>query len=207
MADTRLRLIEGAMETIRRQGISGVSARTIAATAGVNQALVFYHFGSVHDLLSEACRVTTEAHVAEYREQLAAVSSFRGLLALASEMLAAERGRDNVTVLAQMLAGAQADPRLAEATATALNLWVAEIEAALARLLATSPFGDIAEPRGLARAVATAFIGIELYEGVDPDGALAALHALERLAVLTEVVEDLGPVARRAVRAKLRAAR
>jgi ribosomal protein S11 len=39
---------------------------------------------------------------------------------------------------------------------------------------------------------------------VDADGAHAALAALERLGVLVEAVDDLGPVARRAVRARLR---
>ena len=72
------------------------------------------------------------------------------------------------------------------------------------RLLAGSPFEGIADPRGLARTVASAFIGIELYETVDPDGAALALDTLDQLAVLIEVVEELGPIARRAVRAKLR---
>ena len=57
---------------------------------------------------------------------------------------------------------------------------------------------------GLARAVSAAFIGLELYEGVDPDGATTALDALDGLAVLIDVVDDLGPVARKALRAKVR---
>ena len=60
---------------------------------------------------------------------------------------------------------------------------------------------------GIARAVAAAFIGLELFEGVDPEGGRAALDALERLAVLAEVVDELGPVARRALRARLRRSR
>ncbi|MFC5286816.1 hypothetical protein ACFPM7_07115 [Actinokineospora guangxiensis] len=42
---------------------------------------------------------------------------------------------------------------------------------------------------------------------MDPEGGAAALGALERLGVLVAVVEDLGPVARRAVRAKPRGVR
>jgi AcrR family transcriptional regulator len=206
MADTRARLIDAAMETIRTQGISGVSARSIATTAGVNQALVFYHFGTVHELLGEACRVTTAAHVARYRDRLAGVGGLRELLALANDLFESERGDTNVTVLAQMLAGSQGDPRLAEATAAALALWIAEVEAIVARLVAGTPFEDLAEPRGLARTVATAFIGIELYATVDPAGARLALAALDRLAILAEVVDDLGPIARRAVAAKLKKA-
>src|SRR5213078_627494 len=61
MTDTRQRLVDGAIETLRTHGLAGASARTIAATAGVNQALVFYHFGSVHELLEAACVAATEA--------------------------------------------------------------------------------------------------------------------------------------------------
>jgi hypothetical protein len=43
-----------------------------------------------------------------------------------------------------------------------------------------------------------------MFEGVDPDGAESALVSLEMLGVLVEVVEDLGPVARRALRTRLR---
>jgi hypothetical protein len=43
---------------------------------------------------------------------------------------------------------------------------------------------------GLARAVSAGFVGLELYEAVDPEGVIAALDALDRLAVLIEVVDD-----------------
>jgi hypothetical protein len=111
----------------------------------------------------------------------------------------------NVTVLAQMLAGAQADAQLAGAASAAIGLWVTPIEGTLNSLLAGSPLAGLVDTPGLARAVCAGFIGLELFEGVDPAGARAALDSLDRMAVLIEVVDDLGPVARRALRAKLRA--
>jgi hypothetical protein len=110
-------------------------------------------------------------------------------------------------VLAQLLAGAQTDERLASPVQAALGLWTDEIESVLRRLLDGSPLADLTDPAGLARAVSAAFIGLELYEGVDPSGAHAALDALERLAVLADVVEDLGPLARRALRSRTRKAK
>ncbi|MGW5052778.1 TetR/AcrR family transcriptional regulator [Actinokineospora sp. NPDC004072] len=204
MADTRQRLIDGTIETIRAQGFAGATARAIAAAAGVNQALVFYHFGTVHDLLKAACLAATEARVRPFAERLEQVGDLRGLLALGRSVHAEERANGNVMVLAQVLAGAQADPRLAAAAAEALRLWTAPVEAALTRLLAESPVAAALDVPGLARAVSASFIGLELYDGVDAEGAAAALDALDRLAVLVEVVDDLGPVARRALRAKLR---
>jgi len=204
VVDTKDRLVEGALRVLREEGLTGASARVIAAAAGANQALVFYHFGSVDKLLAEACRCGTEARVARYRERFAAVSSLRELLAVGRELHAVERAEGNVAVLAQLLAGAQTDPRLAPVVADGLNLWIVEIETVLRRVTATLPIADLIDVAGLARAVASAFVGLELYEGVDAAGGTRALDALEQLAVLVEVIDELGPVARRALRAKLR---
>jgi AcrR family transcriptional regulator len=204
VTDTRQRLIEGAIETIRTHGLAGTSARSIATTAGVNQALVFYHFGSVHDLLKAACLAATRARVAAFVERLDQITDLRQLLALGRALHTEERAQGNVMVLAHMLAGAQADPRIAEASAAALQLWITPIKDALTRSLADSPVAELIDTEGLAYAVSAGFVGLELYEGVDSEGTHAALNALDQLAVLIEVMDDLGPVARRALRGKLR---
>jgi AcrR family transcriptional regulator len=201
---TRTRLLEGALRCLTAQGIAGASARAIAAEAGVNQALVFYHFGSVDELLAAACRHGAEARVARYRERFAQVETLAELLALGNALHAEEHADGNVAVLAQLLAGAQSEPKLAPATAAGLNLWIEEIETVLTRVLAASPLGEFLDTHGLARAVAASFVGLELYEGVDEDGAARALSALEQLAALAAVLDDQGPVVRRAIRTALR---
>ena len=206
MSDTKQRLLDGALAALREHGVTGASARTIAAAAGVNQALVFYHYGSVDELLGAACRQATEQRVAAYAGRFAAVTSLRELLQVGRDLHTAELAQGNVSVLAQLLAAAQTGDRLAAPTAAAFALWTGEIEAVLTRLLAGSPVAEIADIPGLARAVAAAFVGIELYEGVDRDGAHQALEALDQLAVLVEVVEELGPLARRALRSRIRRA-
>jgi hypothetical protein len=142
--------------------------------------------------------------VALYRERFAGVRTLAELLALARELHAAERAAGHVAVLAQLLAGAQAQPRLVPATAAGLGLWVEEVEQVLARVLAGTPLAEFVEVGGLARAVAAGFVGLELYEGVDPEGTERALSSLEQLAGLVAALEELGPVAQRAVRARLR---
>ncbi|OHV35286.1 MULTISPECIES: TetR/AcrR family transcriptional regulator [Pseudofrankia] len=204
--DTRQRLIDGALEAVRTRGIAGISARTVAATAGVNQALVFYHFGTVDGLLSAACQSATAERVEFYRERLAAVGSAQELLRLGQELHEIERGHGHVTVLAQLLAGAQVDARLADAVRAALGLWTTEIEAVLRRLFGQSALADVTDFAGLARAVSASFIGLELYEGVDPDGASAATSSLNSLAALLDLLDSFGPVARRALRNRTRRA-
>jgi AcrR family transcriptional regulator len=204
VADTRERLIEAAIRVLATAGFAGASARAIATAAGVNQALVFYHFGTVDQLLSTACQQATQARVGLYRERFAQVSSLGELLAVGQELHDTERAAGNVAVLAQLMAGAQTDAALAAAVADALQLWIVEVEAVLARITTQSPLAEVVDVPGLARAVAASFIGLELYEGVDAGGSASAMRALAGMAVLAEVVDGLGPVARRALRAALR---
>ncbi|MEU7408892.1 TetR/AcrR family transcriptional regulator [Streptomyces sp. NPDC042638] len=202
--ETKNKLLEGALRTLTEQGIAKTSARSVAAAAGVNQALVFYHFGSVDELLAAACRYGAEKAVARYRDRLADVGSLSELLAVGREIHERERAGGQVALLGQLLAGAPTHAALGPATAAGLRLWIDEIEQVLGRVLAATPFGEFADPAGLARAVAASFVGIELYEGVDETGAHAALDALEQLGALVAAVESLGPVAQRAVRHHLR---
>ena len=204
MTDTPTRLLEGALEILRTRGIAGASARTIAAEAGVNQALVFYHFGSVDNLLTAACAHGARQRVAQFAARLTAVSSLSDLLSVGLELHERERAEGNVLVLAQMLAGAQSEPVLRPATAGALDLWISEIESVLRRVLAQSPLASMLDVGGLARSVAIAFIGFELYDGVDPVGASQAMAAIAQLGVLVDLIEELGPAARRLIGATLR---
>ena len=222
--ETRRRLIEATMETIRTQGIAKVSARTIAAAGGVNQALVSYHFGTVDALIAHACVVSTRERVDSFRARFEAVATFTGLVQLGRSLHEEEAALGNVTVLSQTLAGSQANPALAAATGEALGLWTEELERVLGRLLADSPFGELLEPGLLAELVSSAFIGIELVaptrvatgdgapgaRGIPASGvagtrtADTAGDALARLEGLARSIDGLGPVARRALRSVLR---
>lgn len=203
---TREKLLDGAMAALVEHGIAGTSARTVAAAAGVNQALVFYHFGTLEELLAAACRRGAEQRVGVYRERLDAVGGLGELLALARELRTAERAGGHVAALAQLLAGAQTRPGLAPAVSAGLALWTAEVERVLDRVLGAGPLAGIVDPAGLAPAVSAAFVGLQLYDGADPAAAERAFAALDRLGAVVSALDDLGPVAGRAVRARLRAA-
>jgi AcrR family transcriptional regulator len=207
VSDTKAKLLDGTLQALTEHGIAGTSARTIAAAAGVNQALVFYHFGSVDALLAAACRHGAEQRVALYRDRLARVRDLSELLALARELHTREKADGHLDVLGQLLAGAQTQPDLATATAAGLSLWIEELEQVLARVLADTPIAEFVDTGGLAKAVAAGFVGLELYEGVDPEGSAHALDALDQLAALAGVLDELGPVLQRAVKARLRRSR
>ncbi|MGE5132819.1 MAG: TetR family transcriptional regulator [Gemmatimonadota bacterium] len=205
MSDTRARLLRAAADVVRQQGAAAASARTIAAEARVNQALIFYHFGTVSELLEAACRQAADEAADFYRDRLARVTTLPELLELGRELHERERAAGNVAMMAQLMSGGMRDPVLARAASYAMSRWAADIETVVTRVLSGSPLGELADMGGLARAISASFIGIELYDGVDPAGAAQALAALERLGVLAEVAATLGPAARRALRSKLKA--
>ena len=60
---TQRRLRAAVVTIVGRRGLASVTARSVAAEAGVNQALIFYHFGTLGDLVAAASRaaVTSRA--------------------------------------------------------------------------------------------------------------------------------------------------
>ena len=202
-SETRDRLLGATIELLAGPGITGVSARAVASVAQVNQALVFYHFDSVPELVREATRLSTQQAIDHYRPALAGAKSLTELLAVGRRLHAEESAGGAVRVMAQLLAAGQSDPEHARTARDCLRLWFAEVARAVDRLLAASPIRELVDVDDLSRAVGAAFIGLELYEGVDPEGAEAALDSLAALGVLIDVLDDLGTLERKLLQKRL----
>jgi AcrR family transcriptional regulator len=201
---TRAALLDAAAGTLRDDGLAGLSARHVAARAGINQALIFYHFGSLLQLVDAACRAAVDASIHNYREQSAAAGTFGDLLTVGRELHQRERAAGNVAMMAQLMSGAQRNEQLATTARYCLARWNDELEAVVTRLLERSALAGLLDPAGLTRVITSGFLGLELYEGVDAAAAQHALNALERLGDLVEIVDELPPIARRALRTKMR---
>src|SRR5271163_1876466 len=63
---TKLQIIEAALSTLRSEGYAGASARAIARSGGFNQALIFYHFGSVRNLLLAVLDLISQRRMQAY---------------------------------------------------------------------------------------------------------------------------------------------
>ena len=97
---TRERLIDGAIAVLRTEGFAGATARAAAGAAGCNQALVFYHFGSVQNLLVAALAKVSERRAAAFGPLLDGISGPDDLVAVAAEVHRADLESGNVAVLA-----------------------------------------------------------------------------------------------------------
>lgn len=180
--ETRARLVEAALATLREEGFARATSRTIARRAGVNQALVFYHFGSLDGLRLAALDATSAARLARYRDAFAGVESPGRLVELAAEIYREDRESGHMTVVAQMVAGSLTRPDLATAMLERMEPWVELAEEVVGR--ASSSLGSDAVPvRELAYAIATFYLGVNLLTHLDEGERADAVFArLEELA-------------------------
>ncbi len=184
---TRARIVDAALQALRDEGIAGISARSIARHGGFNQALIFYHFGSVEGLLVAVARTESERRSALYAPALAQVSSLPELVAVARRLHDEEFQAGTVAALTQMLAGAVGSPDLSRGIAEALKPWTTLVGETIDRLMADTPFGDLLPRDDLTAGVAALFLGIELLTGLDPDMAGGSLFTtMESVATLID---------------------
>ena len=121
--DTREALVLGALVALKEVGYAGASAREIARRAGCNQGLVFYHFGSVANLLLAALDHVSETRRLRYQEMVAQVGSIGELVDAAQAIFEEDLDAGHIAVLAEMIAGASAAPGLAPEVAARIAPW------------------------------------------------------------------------------------
>jgi len=188
---TRRRIVEAALETLKREGFAGATSRAIARAGGFNQALIFYHFGSLDRLLLAALDQTSEERLARYRKAVEQSETPDQLLAVATRVYAEDRAGGHITVVSQMIAGSVARPELAPAVLERMEPWIDLCEQALAKVLAPLGLTDLVPLRDLAHAVVTFYLGANLLTHLDP-GEPHTARLFERLQQLPQLTASLG---------------
>ena len=190
-AETRAALVEGAIEALKTVGFAGASAREIARLAGCNQTLIFYHFGSVTDLLLAALDAISERRMAAYRGVLEHAGSLSDLVESARSIFTEDLDSGHVTVLVEMIAGARSVPGLGEQVAARVAPWREFAEATVRRSLASSPLARLLPAKDVAHAVVAGFLGLEQLANLDGDRA-AALALFDRASTLALLADMAG---------------
>ena len=170
---TKGRIVEAALQTLKEKGFTATSARAIAATGGFNQALVFYHFGSMNDLLVAALDHTSAVRMARYRAAIDSVDTLPELLAVASEAYREDLAGGHIKVLAEMIAGASAMPELGPEIAARMQPWITFTEEAVVRVMAGSGVGPLVPSRDLAFAIVSLYLGAAMLTHLTADPAPA----------------------------------
>jgi AcrR family transcriptional regulator len=194
VADTRDALIAAAIEVLRDSGFASASARKISQRAGCNQALVFYHFGTVTDLQVAALEQVSAQRMAAYRGLLDRTGTFGELAGAARLVFEADLDAGHVRVLTEMISGAQSVPGLGERVAAVLAPWREFAVAAVRDVMAASPFGTEVPPEQVAHAVVAGILGLEMLASLDGDRD-AALALFDRAREVGDLLDRLRPVA------------
>jgi AcrR family transcriptional regulator len=191
-ASTRAALVAGAIAALREVGFAGASARQIARRAGCNQALIFYHFGSVPDLLVAALEEISTRRMAAYRGLLDRTGTIADLVDAARAIFIEDLDAGHVTVLVEMISGARSVPGLGERISACLEPWREFAETAVRDVLASAPVEIPADQA--AHALVAGILGLELLAHLDGDRA-AALALFDQVRAIGELLDRLRPLA------------
>jgi AcrR family transcriptional regulator len=171
--ETRQALIRGAIETLKAGGFAGASARAIAGRAGCNQGLVFYHFGSVANLLLAALDAVSAERLEHYSESVSSVDSISDLVGVAADIFQEDLDAGHIAVLAEMIAGASSTPGLGPEVARRVAPWTRFAQQAVDSSLADSPLGSVIPSADIAYAIVALYLGLEMLSHLDGDRAPA----------------------------------
>ena len=167
--ETRARLVQAAAETLKQEGFAGTSARAIARTGGFAQGLIFYHFGTVNDLLLAALDATSEARMERYADAVSRARTLPEVLAVATDIYREDLDAGHLSVLAELIAGASTVPELGPAIVDRVEPWVRFTADHVRRVLAGSPLERHLPAEDLAFAVVGLYLGLEMLTGLGGD--------------------------------------
>jgi AcrR family transcriptional regulator len=188
ISGTKLQIVEAALETLKASGFAGASARAIARQGSFNQALIFYHFGSVRNLLLAVLDLISERRMQEYGPAFERARSAPELMELARTIYANDLERGYITVLGEMVSGGVSDADLGAEVATRIEPWIEMVERKLEQLLGGTPLQVLASPRDVAFGLVALYFGVDMLSHLQGDRARAEslLDLATRLSALAE---------------------
>ncbi len=187
---TRQALVDAAIESLRFDGFAGASARAIATRAGVNPGLVFYHFGSVADLLLAGLAEVSQRRMARYSAAVDAATTPAQLVRVATDIFREDLDEGYATVLVEMIAGAGASPELGAQVAALIAPWREFAQRAIEAIVAQSPLAALVPVGDAAYAVVALYLGLEMLSHVDGNRE-PALRLFDQASQLVEVLGAL----------------
>jgi AcrR family transcriptional regulator len=187
---TKLQIIEAALRTLKTKGFSGASARAIASEGDFNQALIFYHFGSVRKLLLAVLDLISERRMNEYGPAFERARSAPELAGLARTIYSEDLERGYITVLGEMVSGGVTDAGLGAEVAARIEPWIEMVERKLEQMLTGTPLRLLASPRDMAFGLVALYFGVDMLSHMQRDQSRAEslLDLATRLSTLVEAV-------------------
>jgi AcrR family transcriptional regulator len=182
---TKQQIARAALEALQTEGFAGATSRTIARIGGFNQALIFYHYGSLENLLLAALDLTSDEQMSRYRAALDTAGTLEELVHAVRVNYQEDSDSGHVAVVSQMVAGSIARPELAKGVLERMEPWVDLCEEAIRKVVAGSTLEEVLPIRELAYALVSFYLGANL---------LTHLDGAPRTAALFERADELAPL-------------
>jgi AcrR family transcriptional regulator len=186
---TREQIARAALTALKTEGFAGATSRAIARAGGFNQALIFYHYGSVENLLLAALDLTSEERMERYRAAVDAAETLEELVAVARRIYREDSESGHVAVVSQMVAGSLARPELAAGVLERVEPWIEFCEGAIRKAVAGSPLEDVLPVRELAYGLVSFYLGANLLTHLD--GTTRTDELFERVDALAPALAAL----------------
>jgi len=170
---TRDRILDAAFETLRSEGFAQTSARAIARRGEFNQALIFYHFGTLLDLLLAAMDRVGAERMERYREVLGGLREPVELARQARRLYVEDLDSGLSTVVAELFAASSGRPELRRQMLDRMRPWMRFTEELIGRFLEGTAFVGLLDANAAARAAMAMYIGMDLLIHLDGDRSRA----------------------------------
>jgi TetR/AcrR family transcriptional regulator, regulator of biofilm formation and stress response len=167
---TRERIVQATIELMAEIGIDRVRTRAVAERAGVNPALVHYHFGSMSALVLEAAEHALVYELGPSIDGLASAATIQeGFAAVLLWIEERGRGTPGSTILAEAMVKATRDPAFGDWSRHASTRFRSLIREWLQTARDAGEIDPALDLEATAVLLAAALDGLLFHRLVDPD--------------------------------------
>jgi AcrR family transcriptional regulator len=179
-ADTRESIVSATIASLAEQGFSATSARAVAARAEVAPGGVFYHFGSMDNLLADVFTVCLDRRIERLRAGIGVTAA--ELPTAFARAVRDEFAHPESRALLELVVGAIDSPVLGVRVREGLDRSFVFTREVVDTLLAGSPMAGVLPLDHVAQVAASAFFGLAVMDlvgvDVDIDGMTALVTSL-----------------------------
>ena len=190
LGETKTRILDAAFRRLVQDGYAALSLREIGRDAGVNHALINYHFRSKHQLVIAVLDEANRRLLERQRRMYAGPGGFAEKWAQARRFYQSDLASGFVRLQAELWAASFADPGLREKFVLRIQAWRKVVADAVRDALATLEAEGVKLPAPFSAPViacwiSTFWIGMEFDDLLGSKAAQAehraALDAIQRL--------------------------
>lgn len=165
-ADTRAKILDAAFRRLATEGYAALSVREIAKDAGVNHALINYHFRTKDQLVIAVLDAANQRLLARQAAMYQGPSGFAQKWADARRFYQSDLGSGFVRVQAELWAASLSNAELREKFLPRLLAWKQLVLAAVQEALAAARSHGVELPRALTAEVIACWIS-EFWLGME----------------------------------------